>query len=466
MDTMNKKKKTLKTKVIKVDNIQPVKETNDNLDFDEGFNPDVNDADCWINTDTTKMMRYDPKTLPNIEIKDIDEKYKLVQSQTQLQTNTIIPQDNAQTIWIVYKIYKICDDDGNKHIAYTRDTIGNILRNELLKLKQGNNSKLDIFKDRLKQVKYKLLDCYKGLGNCTKELNKIKTQYSTPQIKDTIVNSDNDNDNSYITFNDKSIWNVYLDYYKNELTENEKKKLTKKKYYIYKIFKSQEENIQYIVGLRSLITKQTLERLMKENNINLGTGTKSYVLLEEGDCYLDCEMLLRTDKYINDLDTIANGENFCFNVINPNYIGLTKVCKKQIHRDMFMDVQYSIMMTLYEDIDIKKSYIACVKSNDNKKFVFTDNNMSPHCNLQCFYMRRDECHISDFFGSQRFVDYQIIVLHENINQIHADIKYLFYKKQLQTWKPIHETTQVSNTKQIAKKPFIPKMFYAKTKKKT
>ena len=411
--------------------------------FDEQFDPDISCDSNWTPCSEQNMMRYDQQLIKNIEISGIGEKYKQV-----CEDQTIsMPEFKKQDVdgWVVYRVYRVYDDQGKQMISYTSYTMGYTLLYDMMGLKSGKG-KLYEFKDNLRNTRYQLLDCYMGKGSCISTMNRIKNQYTETKSK---------NENKL------TIWEMYTAHYIGAITDEIKNRLPSKTYYIYRIYLIHNTLAQCIIGSYELITKTNIDRICKTNDIYFSSGTKTFELLHTGEYRLDCERLLNIDRYIHQYDTINHGMNFSYHIVKSMYIDHENTDKSQIQKDMHMDVQQYIMMATFDDMLTKdsSSYIAGIRCG-HKKFVFCDNDLSVKDNLKIFYATRYDEDIINFFGTVCFLDCHIMILARDLSEVDKYIKSVYYADECKINKK--ENLNIIQTK--TKKMYSAKTLYARLKK--
>ena len=312
---------------------------NNNI-FDEMFDPILSSDSNWTMCTEHLMMRYDQKLLQNIEISGIDQIYKQVCEDRTIQ----IPETKKQDVdsWIVYRLYRVCDNLGNHMISYTTQTMECSVLRDLISLKSGKKGKLEKYKNNLEKVRYQLLDCYKCKEPCISTMKRIKNQY----IKNENKNIESESKNQI------TVWETYKTFYKDAVTDEIKNILPPKTYYIYRVYKIHDTKEQCIIGSYELITKTNIDKICKANNIYFSPGTKIFDLLHTNECHLDCERSLDIDQSIYQYDTMNFGLNFCYQIVKSIYVDHRNTDKSQIrlnmHMDMHMDVQKHIMLQTYD----------------------------------------------------------------------------------------------------------------------
>jgi hypothetical protein len=443
-----------------VDNVDNMDDNNSIKNKDD-FSPDMKNSNwCIFDNDNSEFMIYDKKLLPKIEIKNIDQKIEQFKANN-INSNNYAPASTDG--WNIYRIYKVSDDStkindntGSKtHISYTQSTLDKVIHYDIHNyINRGNkSSKLADFEDCLDTIKYELVGCCRGKGNCVKELNKIKKLYDNGGnvYSNNNKSKSKNNSNKALT----TVWDIYDDVFKTEI-EKDVILLCEKEYNIYKISNSKNPDEHFIVGdIKNNSTKiEIMEQIRKYCN---AACIPEYIckkfdnisLLKTVRCYLECEGLLEVDRLIHENDSTNTGYNKCYNIINSEHLCLN-IDAEEIGKLAFMEVQKYIMLETYNDDSNKKmSYVACI-SNNKSKYIFKDGNKTIKENLHIFYEMTFNQTIMNFFGDNknRFNDLRIEYLITNVKPHIAEIKYLYYMKQFNMIK--NGNTSETSSKLLAK----------------
>jgi hypothetical protein len=154
--------------------------------------------------------------------------------------------------------------------------------------------------------------------------------------------------------------------------------------------------------------------------------------------------------------------NMYYNIMNEDYVNNDNIEKLKVEQDMFMDLQQSILKATCNDNVIRKSCIGCIKSKTGKKFLFYCDNKSVRAYLILMYEMRNDNSIVDFFGKERVLEYEVLILEENVEENYIDDKYIYYERRFGLNKKKMNDINIDTH---AKKNFYsPQMFYSRLNK--
>lgn len=318
------------------------------------------------------------------------------------------PKVNDYNGYMIHRIIKIYDSNGFEKLCNSQYSVERTIKNDLLKT---SNRLIGL---KLNDVIYELVGLYKGFGFVQKELNIIKKKYEITMDKK----------------ENKSIWEFYDKIFMNEINDV-KKSIKSKTYYIYKIFNKTQ---QYIFGSYDRFVNKDIELLCKKYKLTFLTNKKIEVIEQIKECFLECQGLLRVDFQINKLNSISNGFNQNYNIINKVYLEYTKDDIITMKKEIFMIVQKEIMIKLYNDkYNYNKigGYIVLLESkNDKEKKILLYGYENKIIDiLKIYYVMRKDDESVDFFGNVKFKDIEFNMLMNDINLTDLVYEYLSCKNK-------------------------------------
>lgn len=440
-------------------------ELDENLFYkDNEINPKIDDSG-WKELQKDKLWEYTKfNDIPEVEIKvsDYIETVKKL-----LKNNPYLPykNNNHESPYLIHRIIKIYDGENVKYCNSSNST-ELTLKNDIIVLLKNNTGKLENFKNNLNNVKYKLLGIYKGNGRVQSELNKFKKIYEG-SVKKSKTKSDgfdilNDNNS------EKTIWKFYEDVFNNEFTDNVKNKLDYNCYYVYRIYVTTNQTKQYIFGSFDKFKKKDVLNLLKKFRIDFDDSNAEIEVLEEiEECYLECIGLLKVDTYINKYNSIDNGYNLYYNVVNKLYFNYEKNNIDDMKKEIFMIIHKEIMLFLFKDTFnyLKdKGYIFLIKNKNNDN-VFLDYGCENTLidNLKLLYSMKYDESILIFFGNVKFLDMEITILEDNIDKNDVYYQYLCMLNKFNIYQKPKKIIDKENIV-IPPKKYIYNPAYAKYKK--
>lgn len=428
---MNKDKSTKVKKIIKIDkeDVDVAKIIKKNEDIVENKNkilewvPWYGDEKAWdkVPSKYTSTLYHYNKAIPKLELCVTKEKIEIAKKMNEPPKYKELLDDEFE-IYKVYKIYDI-DETINPICSYTRNTLENALLSDLMYLYKNDkkNGKLTPFINNIENMRYKLLDCYKAQGSIIKDMISIKQNFD-----DTFENIEVKTKS--IVNETGSIFDIYKKTINSLLSDYEKSKLKKKKYYIYTIFDKNDDEKKFIIGVDYILKKDNiLNDVCKKYDFTIAEKKININMLEEFDCYLKCECDLKVDEYIKQHDTINNGLNKFYTLIKDKYITYTKYDIVNIKNDIFINVQKNIMINMIETKYKKNEdngFIACIE-NSNEKYIVSGYNVSLMNRLYYLYTIDN----IDILKKNKFIDLKIYYLEKHIEKDIIDIQYEYYKKQ-------------------------------------
>ncbi len=321
-----------------------------------------------------------------------------------------IQEDNILD-YNIYKFYKIYDND-HAEICYSKTSINTTISNYIINHKKDTN-KISDFKN-LTDIKYKLLECYKVNKNTVikKEFDIIKNRLREENnIKLPEKSSKQTNTQQNISI---------IDQYKNYLNKYIDNKQEKHKYYIYKLTDQKNVKQIYIFGTYDKLKKKEIDDLINKYCINFESGKIKSEIIKELDIYTELEGLICVDEEIKKNDSIKNGLNRYYNVINDNIF-------KQ--REIFMRIQQEKLKDIQKE-KIDTGYIASINITD-KKYIFSGYNNTKYDKLKYIYhMKKHNEHkydkIIETLQTTKLEDIKIEILEKNIEQVNLENKLIEY----------------------------------------
>ena len=225
---------------------------------------------------------------------------------------------------------------------------------------------------------------------------------------------------------DKTYWEVFNDVIQNILSADVTLKLDYDTYYVYRIFKENNNSQQYIFGSYDKFKKKDIGNFCKKYKLTFFEGDKNIEILNEIDnCYFESQGLLEVDKKINELNSIDDGLNKYFNVVNKNYIKYTNNDFVNMKKEMYMIIQKDIMKIRFKDnleYDKNKGYLFLLTTKDSdfiqtkKKLLFYGFGESIKDRLECLYEMLYDLNVLSFLGTIKYDDIKIQIIEDEISQ--------------------------------------------------
>jgi hypothetical protein len=321
-----------------------------------------------------------------------------------------IQEDNILD-YNIYKFYKIYDNN-HAEICYSKTSIDTTILNYIINHKEDTN-KISDFKN-LTDVKYKLLECYKVYKNTSikKEFDIIKNRLREENnIKLPEKSSKQTNTQQNISI---------IDQYKNYLNKYIDNKQEKHKYYIYKLTDQKNVKQIYIFGTYNKLKKKDIDDLINKYCILFDSGKIKSEIIKEVDIYTELEGLICVDEEIKKNDSIKNGLNRYYNIINDNVF-------KQ--GELFMRIQQDKLKNIQKE-KIDTGYISSINITD-KKYIFSGYNNTKYDKLNYLYhMVKHNEHkydkIIETLQTTKLEDIKIEILEKNIEQVNLENKLIEY----------------------------------------
>jgi hypothetical protein len=390
--------------------------------LDDEWIPKMNDKN-WKEVKINNNMYYSYDKLPKIELFVTEKMINLMKRYVELRELYDVKkkyekkEDYEDNIYKIIKFY----DDKTSFISYTRGTVENALKSNIIAylLKSGSNKKFEMFSN-IDDIKVKLVGCYKGnLSN--KELENIKNIY-LDEKKD-ISNND--------------IYVLYSYEIQKLITPDLVKNIKNNKYHIYRIYKKTNELQQYIFGSFEVYKNKDIDFIIDKYSLFFDKGTILIESLEQIECRLEVEGLIKVDEYIFKKNSIEKGLNRCYNIINSKYKNNDL---KNIKSSVFLIVQNNIMNILFEDnnkYNKIKGYIGCIEDDLGKKYLFSGKNLSLKSKLDYFYSLENICETShkkliDMLKIVKFDKLKIYIIEKYIEDEELDKKLNFYINRMNT----------------------------------
>jgi len=371
------------------------------------FEPEKEDK-YWLELENKEIQKYN-KSIPEVEYNITP---KIIEKVKEIKDTLSYDNKNEYNICKYYKIYDT-KDENNSHILCSRVPIEISISNDLINLNNNkNNSKLKNVSD-ISNVRYKLLEIYKVKKGLffKKEFDEIKNRLET----------DNNITNIEKTVKQINKQNIsIIDQYKNYISKNIDNTQQKHKYYIYKL--TDQKNIKqiYIHGSYNKLKKRNIDELINNYCINFESTKIKSEIIKELEIYSDLEGLICVDEEIKNNDSIKNGLNKFYNIINDN------VFKQE---EIFMIIQQEKLNNIQKE-KIESGYIASINITD-KKYIFNGYNNTKYDKLNYFYhMIKHNEHeydkIIELLQTIKLEDIKIEVLEKNIEKDNIEIKLIKY----------------------------------------
>lgn len=369
------------------------------------FKPELEDK-YWDKIDGDKDIFKYNKTIPEVEYNITQN---LIDKAKSLTAN--ISEDNNDD-YNIYRFYKIYETDTISNIFYSRTSIETIIINDLINHNLGKN-KLSDFKNLL-DIKYKLLECYKIKKNTNikKEFDiikdKLKESNNIIDIKKTTKTNKKDDTSKENTT--KTQDNI-IDKYKSFVNKFINKTVDKQKYYIYKLVDQKNEAQICIHGSYNKLKKRDIEELIDTYCIDFESRKIKAEILKEIEIYSELEGKIAVDEEIKNNDSITNGMNKYYNIINFNEFNEFN------QNELFMIIQQDKINHIKKE-KIEKGFIGSINIKNNR-YIFSDYNNTIYNKLQYFYSMRKHCEhqydrLIDLLKITNLEDIKIEILEKNI----------------------------------------------------
>lgn len=368
-------------------------------------------VDEWVPEDDTKLWKkYDNdlyvynQKIPEIEYKinsDIIKNCKAISFEDDMRVH----KENKK--YDIYRIIKIYDDD-NYTLSYTKNTIlfDVIIRDICYQINKEKTAKLDKFCgddiNKLTNVKYKLLAICRAPrdANVRIPITKFKQTFEKE------IKLDN---------------NSVEKYFKYVLSLVDQKKYKKEKYYVQKICQKDNDDKKYIFGSFTKIKSIDIDKFVESKCIGFDNDKLKCIVIKEVDVYVETEGLLYVDGEIKENDSINNGLNKCYFVLNE---------KIDMIKKLFMMVQYDIMRKECEKNDIcNGGFIACIDFG-SYKYIYSGYNQKISNKLEELYQMKNHCEkkyekIVELLKNMKYSDINVYFLEKNIDECNLNSR-MFY----------------------------------------
>jgi hypothetical protein len=373
------------------------------IDFKKEWIPSLTDKN-WVTVtlerhgkEKNKIIKFECKkyeNIPKIQISIdqimIDKIDDMIKNNLQIEENVDYSSDN-----MIYYIIKLQKDD-KSYIFDAKTPLQTVIKKKIKNRTTSKTNELNNF-DNLCGIKCILMGCYMG-KLVQADLNNLKKQYEDK----------------------KTIFSIYksniLDVINNEIIECEKEKrkeiLEIQQYNIYKIYQEDHIEQQYICGSYDVINSKNIPKLLKniDECIKFEKNKLSIELLAKIDCKLECYGKVFVDEYIDKCDSIKNGLNRYYNVVDPD------LKSDKIKEKSFLLVQQNIMNKYWINdlFKTKKGYIACIQFPENKNYLFSEKNMDVLSKMNYFYSLRivspDDERMMELLKITRYFNIKIDIL--------------------------------------------------------
>ena len=260
----------------------------------------------------------------------------------------------------------------------------------------------------LNDIKKKLKEENNILDLTTNKVDKIKRV--AKDKKDMIDNKD-----SIETIIEKS--KIFLAKIVNKTVEP-------KLYYIYILKDQKNIQQQYILGTFDKLKKRDIDIFVDNNCIQFESGKIKSEILKEVKVYSEVEGKILVDEEINKNNSIKDGLNNYYNIVNNNGFN---------HDELFMMVQHEKLANTIQDTIIKEGFIASINIDD-KLYIFSGYNTYTYTKLnEFYYMKRHYEYrykkIIDLLKVTKIEDIKVNLLEKNISSAQLDLRLLYHLNQ-------------------------------------
>ena len=394
------------------------------------FKPELDDK-YWDKINNDKDIYKYNNDIPDV-IYTITQ--NLIDKANTIKDNISDDNTNEYNIYKFYKIYE-SENDVNADIFYSRPSIEITILNDIINHNLGKKKLLD-FKNLL-DIKYKLLEIYKVKKNTNtkKEFDEIKEKLRNEneiiditkvkkQNKDKKQDKNKDTDIKTDNKTEKvKSPNDILDKYKNFINKFINKTQYKQKYYIYKLVDQKNESQIYIHGSYNKLKKRDIDELIDKYCLDFESGKIKAEIIKEIEIYSELEGKIAVDEEIKNNDSIKNGKNKYYNIVNLNEFN---------QNELFMLIQQDKIQYITHKL-INSYYIASINIKD-KKYIFSDNNNTVYDKLNYFYcmIRHNKTEYDKLIELLKITpleEIKIELLEKNIDKIEIDHKLVYYMNQ-------------------------------------
>jgi len=394
------------------------------------FKPELDDK-YWDKINNDKDIYKYNNDIPDV-IYTITQ--NLIDKANTIKDNISDDNTNEYNIYKFYKIYE-SENDVNADIFYSRPSIEITILNDIINHNLGKKKLLD-FKNLL-DIKYKLLEIYKVKKNTNtkKEFDEIKEKLRNEneiiditkvkkQNKDKKQDKNKDTDIKTDNKTEKvKSPNDILDKYKNFINKFINKTQYKQKYYIYKLIDQKNESQIYIHGSYNKLKKRDIDELIDKYCLDFESGKIKAEIIKEIEIYSELEGKIAVDEEIKNNDSIKNGKNKYYNIVNLNEFN---------QNELFMLIQQDKIQYITHKL-INSYYIASINIKD-KKYIFSDNNNTVYDKLNYFYcmIRHNKTEYDKLIELLKITpleEIKIELLEKNIDKIEIDHKLVYYMNQ-------------------------------------
>ena len=299
---------------------------------------------------------------------------------------------------IVYYIIKFQKDDKSVTVE-GKTPVKTFIQKKIKNRIAAKSNELNNFKD-IVGVECTLVGCYLG-KLVSSDLDYLKKIHS----------------------DEKTLFSVYkncmYDIIQTEIKECEKDKISNnlilQVYYVYRIYIDGKDKQQYIFGSYNIIEQKDIKKILKNNceNIDFETENLSIELLKKIECYLECYGKIYVDEFIDAQNSIANGLNKFYNVVDPD---VNKNNVNEINNKSFLLVQKDIMNKFWNNdlLKTKKGYVASLKFPENKNYIFSERDLNIFEKMNHYYTMRniqnDDKRMFDMLNKTRYFNIKIELL--------------------------------------------------------
>lgn len=424
-----KKKATLKKKVL-------LETSADILEVTENDVTNIKILDSVANKEKMLSSELIPSLLNNMWVKksknmevytgDLHDEYVIDKHIFLLDDEDDLQKyDQVDNVYYdIYKIYKVYDNEKCSY-EYTKNTIYNKLcRNEIFEKQKPIDKKHDKFTmfKNIDDVRIKILSIVR-----VKAGEKVRKEIDDE--KDECVKKDNIGitNNTIKKLTEKKQNNIlkFEEYEKYLLSLLEGENLKGQLYYVVKIYFEGTTKC-YIYGSYLKPSNNNVKMQLFDNCID--EKYNKYEILKEINIKVELHGLLYVDEEIVNNDTINNGFNTFFHVVDT--------FGKYVNENIFMKVQSALLQQKYLNIDVgNQAYVAMANIGEYQYIYGSDDkNIVKHL-LKCYFKidlsieqkNKNKDKFIELLMTTKAKDINIKLLKRNINIEDLDESVYFYK---------------------------------------
>lgn len=351
----------------------------------------------------------------------------------------------------VYRFYELSDADGNiKHISVTKNKIYNSFCSDILfnVIGKSEKTKFDEFVNA-------------GVERIYVTILKIIRTKTKIGIKKVLENIKMDLQHNYENKSEKNN-KLFEKLFKKISTMLSETNIEPFKCYVQKIYSKSDPYKCYVVGTDSKIKLCDAKHIMENECVEFVDNKLKIDVLEEVNVQLHIQGLLCVDKHIVQQNSINNGLNKFYNVLNND----------DTDRAVFMLTQYELLNNKYKNTNVgSDGYIANMKI-ENLNYVYYGFDSDITRNLKKFYLMTNHCDVKntkivDLISSTDYKNIVITLFEKNIDRKNIEYKLLEYmnkftKKELLNY---YEDWYVDHTEMKKEISSVKSLFFASKYKK-